>query len=925
MKNKLYAVLPFLLTIVSLSGFVQVHAQGWGYRAGYGTTDAGQERGVAIATDASGNVYITGSYVGPINFGTGPLPDPGNNECYVAKFNAAGVCQWAVSFAGAAGNELGMAIATDGASVYVGGNFTTSITVPPLAPVAGTSIDGFIAKLNANTGAGIWVTTVNGSSVDNVQALCLDGSGNLYASGNFFGSANFGPIARTANGGANYDLFVAQLNTTTGAFNWVSTGGSLSAPDNAQGSSITYVSSLNEIIVTGSFSNANATYTTTTPASSVTLNNAGGADICLLELNAANGAFLSGVGIGGALAEEGLGITYDAFTGDVVLGGYFVSPSLTFGSNPAVTNSGSTQDAFYARYSPDDNTFVWSKAAGGTNGTDRVTGITSDGNGGILMVGYFWGTLSLPTNLASPVSITNSRTNGEDIFVARVSATDGNGQLLGQGAGAAGSTTGNQGLAIAMGTGGNPWVTGSYTSNLTLSPLAVLPHVGGSNSDVLLARFNNPGPLTATQSQTPPTCAVGCNGTATVTPSGGVAPYTYAWTPNVSTTNVASGLCPGASLSVTITDAIGNTTTKNFTITPASQLAAATTNNTGFVVSATNNNIYDASCNLIATLVPNGASPVSGTVAARVWFEAGVPVYPAGTGSPYVARHYEIQPATNAATATGRVTLYFTQAEFNAFNAAPGSTANLPTGPSDAAGKANVRFSKFTGASNNPATGTPDTYTGSSALIDPVDSDIIWNATQSRWEISFDVVGFSGFFLQTSTSILPVTWVYLNGTLNAQGHPSITWKVQEDQVVSYSIERAIDDGPFVTIATIASKGSGEHDYSFLEAQPLVGKATYRIRQTDLNGRATYSRMLLLKSDRKGWVTLYPNPVKGSATLNVTDKALINTTAYLYDGTGREVQRIQITQSVTTIRMEQYKAGVYTLKLKDGQAIRILKE
>lgn len=924
MKNKLYALLPVLLLIISLSGSINAHGQGWGYRAGYGTTDAGQERGLAIATDASGNVYITGSYVGPINFGTGPLPDPGNNECYVAKFNSSGVCQWAVSFAGTTGNDVGMAIVTDGTSVYVGGNFTGSITVPPLAPVAGTVIDGFIAKLNASTGAGIWLSTINGSSVDNVQSLCLDGTGNLYASGNFLGSANFGSpsISRSANGGSNFDLFVAQLNPSTGAFNWVSTGGSAANPDNGQGSSLTYVSALDEIIVTGSYSNATATYTTTTPASSVVLNNAGGADICVLELNAANGAFLSGAGIGGALAEEGLGITYDAFTGDVVLGGYFVSPSITFGASPALTNSSGTQDAFYVRYSPDDNTFVWSKAAGAGTGTDRVTGITSDGVGGILMVGYFWGTLSLPTNLASPVSITNSRTSGEDIFLARLNATDGSGQLLGQGAGAAGSTTGNQGLAIALGTGGNPWITGSYTSDLTLSPLAVLSHVGGTNSDVVLARFNNPLPLTATQSQTPATCAVGCNGTATVNPTGGVAPYTYAWTPNVSTTNTATGLCPGATLSVIITDAIGNTSTKNFTITPASQLASATTSNTGFVVSATNNNIYDAGCNLIATLVPNGGSQVSGTVAARIWFEAGVPVY---MGTPYVARHYEIVPASGAATATGRVTLYFTQAEFNDFNAAPGSTANLPTGPADGAGKANVRFSKFAGASNNPATGTPGTYTGAGSLIDPVDSDIVWNATLSRWEISFNVVGFSGFFLQTSTSILPVTWVYVNGSINAQGQPVITWKVQEEQVASYSIERAIEDEPFIAIATITSKGNGENEYSFQDVQALAGKASYRIKQTDLNGRATYSRILLLKSDRKGWVTLYPNPVKGSATLNVTDKELINTTAYLYDITGRELQRIQITQGVTSIHMEQYKAGVYTLKLKNGQTMRILKE
>lgn len=928
MKNKLYTVLPVLLLITGLTASITANAQTWGYRAGYGTTTAGIDRGVAMATDPAGNVYITGSYVGEIDFGIDPLPTAIATDCYVAKFNAAGVCQWAVAFTGGAtGNDAGLSIATDGSSVYVGGNFTTSLTVPPLAAVPASAefnIDGFVASLNANTGAGIWVNTVSGSSVDNIQSLCL-GNGKLYASGNFFVSANFDAIARTANGGSSSDLFVAQLNTATGAFEWVSTGGSAGSFDNGQGSSLVYVAALNELIVTGSYANATATYTTTTPASSVSLTNAGNADICVLEVNAANGAFISGVGVGGAQAEEGLSIAYDASTQDVVLGGYFASSGITFGSNPALTNGGAagTNDAYYARYSPDDNNFLWSKAAGNT-GADRVNGITSNGAGAIYIVGAFRGTLNLPTNLA-PLSITNSRTNGDDIFLARINAETGNGQLLAQGQGDNLNAISNQGLAVAAGTTGNIWITGIFGSNLTLAPLPVLNPSGPLTSDVLVARYNDPGPLTAIQSQTPATCNVGCNGTATVTPSGGVAPYTYAWTPNVSTTNTATGLCPGAAASVIITDALGSTTTKNFVITPASQLASATTNNTGFVVSATNNNIYDASCNLIATLVPNGASQVSGTVAARIWFEAGVPVYPAVTGNPYVARHYEIQPVTNAATATGRVTLYFTQLEFDNFNAAPGSTANLPTGPSDAAGKANVRFSKFAGASNNPATGTPGTYTGGAELIDPVDTDIVWNATFSRWEITFNVVGFSGFFLQTSTAILPVTWVYVNGSLNAQGQPVIMWKVQEEQVASYSIEKAIENEPFMAIASITSKGNGEHDYSFREVQALAGKASYRIKQTDLNGRTTYSRILLLKSDRKGWVTLYPNPVKGPATLNVTDKELINTTAYLYDGTGRELQRIQITQSITTIHMEQYKAGVYTLKLNNGQTMRILKE
>lgn len=57
---------------------------------------------------------------------------------------------------------------------------------------------------------------------------------------------------------------------------------------------------------------------------------------------------------------------------------------------------------------------------------------------------------------------------------------------------------------------------------------------------------------------------------------------------------------------------------------------------------------------------------------------------PTLNGRPYVQRHYEIapdEPDENDPAATGTVTLYFTQAEFDAFNDFPGNSSFLPTGP----------------------------------------------------------------------------------------------------------------------------------------------------------------------------------------------------------------------------------------------------
>ena len=71
------------------------------------------------------------------------------------------------------------------------------------------------------------------------------------------------------------------------------------------------------------------------------------------------------------------------------------------------------------------------------------------------------------------------------------------------------------------------------------------------------SNFNIILPLTATQSQTNVSCFGGSDGSATVTPSGGTAPYTYLWS-NGTTTATLVGV-PSGSYSVTITDAIGFT------------------------------------------------------------------------------------------------------------------------------------------------------------------------------------------------------------------------------------------------------------------------------------------------------------------------------------------------------------------------------
>ncbi len=141
----------------------------------------------AIATDGSGNVYVTGaSWVGS-----------GTDADYATiKYNSNGDTIWVRRYNGPANSGDGAsAIATDGSeNVYVTGSSYGS----------GTSYDYTTIKYNSN-GDTIWVRRYNGpaDSDDRASDIALNGSGNVYVTGYSWGSGtatDYATIQYNSNG-----------------------------------------------------------------------------------------------------------------------------------------------------------------------------------------------------------------------------------------------------------------------------------------------------------------------------------------------------------------------------------------------------------------------------------------------------------------------------------------------------------------------------------------------------------------------------------------------------------------------------------------------------------------------------------------------------------------------------------------------------
>ncbi len=299
---------------------------------------------------------------------------------------------------------------------------------------------------------------------------------------------------------------------------------------------------------------------------------------------------------------------------------------------------------------------------------------------------------------------------------------------------------------------------------------------------------------------------------------------------------------------------------------------------------------------------------------AKVWKDVSLPLD--GSNKIYVARHYQITPTTNAATSTGTITLYFSQQEFLDFNGNPAKTADFPVVASDIQGIANLRILKISGSSSD-GTGAINTYAGNQLIINPDDDKIIWNATDSRWEVTFNVTGFSGFFATTTPTVLPVN--LLSYTAKAQhSSTALAWRTaSESNNKKFVIYRSGDDKQFISIGEVAGGGTrlSLGSYLFIDKSPLIGNNYYKLVQVDLDGASTELGIRYLNfSLQSTTFNLFPNPTKDK--VNIQFEAGKYTMLTVRNGEGKVVKTIALTLKDQEIFVDlaKFPKGIYFITL-----------
>jgi surface protein len=320
----------------------------------------------------------------------------------------------------------------------------------------------------------------------------------------------------------------------------------------------------------------------------------------------------------------------------------------------------------------------------------------------------------------------------------------------------------------------------------------------------------------------------------------------------------------------------------------------------------------DEACRLIARVEPTGTSPVSGSVTAQVAIDPEVAFH---NSSPYVQRHYLINAQTGE---SAKITLYFTQAEFDNFNEEL-TGGLLPSNSAD--DKSSLRVFQYHGTSGN----TPGDYQGSPlTVIDPQDEDIKWDDVRKRWEVSFDVIGFSGFFIGSAASPLPVKLVSFSGFVDTENAVTLNWEVVEQQnIEAYKVQYSSNGVTFQEAGTIAATQTPKARYTFGHT-PLSGKGIvyYRLLISEADGAQSYSRIISVKISDRSAPIAYPVPADHGFW--VKGQGVAGTTASLINIHGVLLKTLAFSSDQQYVDIRSLQPGVYFVLFQDGTSLKVVK-
>jgi trimeric autotransporter adhesin len=511
---------------------------------------SGDEQGYSIATDRSGNVYLSGQTFSSSGIATSGAYQiahgGGGGDAFVVKFDSLGARQWATYFGGA-GMEYSYVLATDlSGNVFLSGASASNSGIASSGAhqttYAGGTNDAFLAKFNS-AGSLQWSTYYGSSSDEFGYSTATDTSGNVFLAGYTSGATGLATSGahQTASGGG-IDGFLVKFNSA-GVRQWATYYG---------GSGYDYCNStavdvFGNVYLTGPTESSSGMVS----GSGYQLTPGGGLDAYLAKFNS-SGVRQWGTYYGGSGTEQGYSVATDIHA-NVYLTGQTNSTTGIASSGAFQPTFAGTSDVFLVKFNSSGSR-RWGTYYG-SSGNEYGSSVATDTSGNILVTGLTNSTSGIASSTAHQPTFGGST---YDAFLVRFSALS---SITGSNSICEGAT-----VSLSNATTGGTWSSGN-TSIATVGSTGVVTGVaagtaaisytvaGGSVTTIVTVNsLPNAGTITGT-----PSVCVDNTTTLSNAASGGVWSSGNTSIATVGSTGIVSGISSGlATISYTVTNGCGS-------------------------------------------------------------------------------------------------------------------------------------------------------------------------------------------------------------------------------------------------------------------------------------------------------------------------------------------------------------------------------
>ncbi|MDH7463143.1 zinc-dependent metalloprotease [Chitinophagaceae bacterium 26-R-25] len=283
--------------------------------------------------------------------------------------------------------------------------------------------------------------------------------------------------------------------------------------------------------------------------------------------------------------------------------------------------------------------------------------------------------------------------------------------------------------------------------------------------------------------------------------------------------------------------------------------------------------------------------------------------------SHYLAdKTFKIVPTNNTPNGSYLVSLYYKNGEIDGWRTASGQ--NL----------ANAQIVKVSNGFYVPDIAPASKHSANVSYV---------NATNSQYASDFIVsgnfsnTGFSGFGIGIpGITPLPIDFLSFKGAA-INNKAMLDWEVATNNGISqFEVERSDNGMNYSKLGNVSVSQLPEmsNHHAFTDNDPLEGINYYRIKEIELNGNVSYSKVVILNFAEENNFTVYPNPVQ--SMLNVecnkeTNKAL---TATIFSIDGKLIKQTKASNfgKKMNVDVTNLPAGQYILRLipENGKVVNM---